>query len=264
MTWPALVVGMRGPEIGNWQRFLNDLGYTDWNGKPLVTDEQFGMKTSYATRQWQTQSGLEATGEVGPKERQRSKQDLPSGSLGFIPFIQAKNATLLYPKVRNIDVLVIHTMESPEKPGTAEAVGRWFAGDQAPKASAHYGIDPENIVQYVRDGDVAWHAPGANNNGIGLEHAGRAAQSPSDWEDEDSTKILALSAKLAAKLVRRHGIPVRKLSAQDLKNGWRGICGHADVTQAFPGPGRNHWDPGPNFVWSLYLEIISFNLPSPA
>src|SRR6476469_11249703 len=104
-----------------------------------------------------------------------------------IPFAQARN----YPHHRSnpIDVIVIQTMESPEKPDTAESVAAWFAGSSAPQASAHYCIDANSVVECVRDTDVAWHAPGANHNGIGLEHAGRAAQSAADWNDEYSTKL---------------------------------------------------------------------------
>ena len=75
-----------------------------------------------------------------------------------------------------IDLLVIHTMEAPEKPDTAENVAKWFAGSTAPQASAHYCIDADSIVQCVQDRDVAWHAPGANHNGLGFEHAGTAGR----------------------------------------------------------------------------------------
>ena len=89
-------------------------------------------------------------------------------------FVQARNYTR--GRSNAIDVLVIHTMESPEKPDTAESVANWFGGATAPEASAHYCIDSDSIVQCVHDEDVAWHAPGANHNGLGFEHAGRAAQ----------------------------------------------------------------------------------------
>src|SRR3982750_3889302 len=101
-----------------------------------------------------------------PEERQMTVKT--------IPFVQARNFTR--GRSNHIDVLVIHTMESPEKPDTAESVANWFAGSTAPQASAHYCIDANSVVQCVQDGDVAWHAPGANHNGIGFEHAGRAAQ----------------------------------------------------------------------------------------
>ena len=82
-----------------------------------------------------------------------------------IPFVQARNYTR--GRSNPIDVIVIHTMESPEKPDTAESVAAWFAAATAPQASAHYCIDANSIVECVRDTDVAWHAPGANHNGLG-------------------------------------------------------------------------------------------------
>ena len=85
-----------------------------------------------------------------------------------IPFVQARNFTK--GRSNKIDVLVIHTMETPENHDTAESVSNWFAGSSAPRASAHYCIDDNSIVQCVHDADVAWHAPGANHNGLGFEH----------------------------------------------------------------------------------------------
>jgi hypothetical protein len=52
-----------------------------------------------------------------------------------IPFVQARNYTR--GRSNPIDVIVVHTMESPEKPDTAESVAAWFAGSTAPQASAH-------------------------------------------------------------------------------------------------------------------------------
>src|SRR4051812_19962604 len=105
-----------------------------------------------------------------------------------IPFVQARNYTR--GRSNAIDVIVIHTMESPEAADTAENVAGWFAGSSAPQASAHYCIDDNSVVQSVRDEDVAWHAPGANHNGLGFEHAGKAAQATRDWNDEYSVKCL--------------------------------------------------------------------------
>src|SRR5580765_5605799 len=126
-------------------------------------------------------------------------------AVATIAFIQARNYTK--GRTHNIDLLVIHTMESPEKPDTAEAVANWFAGATAPQASAHYCIDNNSIVQCDKDTDVAWHAPGANHNGLGFEHAGRAAQSAADWSDDYSDTMLRLSAELIARKCTEYGIP---------------------------------------------------------
>ena len=248
-----LKLGSATAEVGNWQRFLTERGFFDHEGKPPIDDEMFGPRTLYATKSWQARNQLPMTGIISVGDRKIAQDQ------GFIPFLQARNCTLIYPKKRGIDVIVIHTMENDEKPDSAENVALWFAGltrYQAPIASAHYNIDEDSVVQSVRDMDVAWHAPGANHDGIGLEHAGRARQTRAEWHDEKSERILDRSAWLAARLVRRYRIPIVKLTSGELRAGERGFCAHADATLAFPGPGRTHWDPGANFPWGAYLDRI--------
>ena len=89
------------------------------------------------------------------------------------PFVESPHVTNT--GGRQIDLIVIHTMEMDEKGDTAERCAQWFRNPGA-RVSAHYCVDADSIVQCVRDQDVAWHAPGANHDGIGIEHAGRAKQ----------------------------------------------------------------------------------------
>ena len=173
-------------------------------------------------------------------------------SVMTIPFVQARNYTK--GRSNHIDVIVIHTMEAPEKPNTAESVANWFAGSTAPQASAHYCIDSNSIVQCVHDGDVAWHAPGCNHDGLGIEHAGRAAQTKDDWDDDFSQKMLELSAQLVAEKCRENHIPVVWLQAADLKAGKRGITGHKQVSDAFKR--SDHHDPGTAFPVQAYLRMV--------
>lgn len=154
-----------------------------------------------------------------------------------------------------IDLIVIHTMEAPEKPKTAHNVAAWFASKQGPQASAHYCVDDEEIIQCVLECDVAWHAPGVNNNGIGIEHAGFASQTPEQWDDDYSLAVLAKSAELSARLVRRFSIPIQKLSVSELANHGRGFVGHVDATNAFCN-GHGHTDPGIHFPWDKYLDMV--------
>lgn len=170
-----------------------------------------------------------------------------------IKHVQARN----YLKVdsRMVDLIVIHTMESPEKPDTAEAVANWFAGPTAPMASAHYCIDNNSIVQCVFDHDVAYAAPKANHNGLHFEHAGRASQRAADWSDAYSTGELLLSAELAAIKSKEYGIPLVHLTPAQIRAGKLGFAGHIDITNAFPGSG-SHTDPGPGFPWPRYLRYV--------
>lgn len=193
---------------------------------------------------------------IDPNRQLRHDEGGTTMAVAAIPFVQARNFTK--GRSNRIDVLVIHTMEAPELPDTAENVASWFAGSSAPQASAHYCIDANSIVQCVRDDDVAWHAPGANHNGLGFEHAGRAAQTGADWSDEYSLKCLELSAQLAAEKCRKYEIPVVWLRAADLRAGKRGITGHVQVSEAFRR--SDHHDPGTSFPVQAYLSRVRKHL----
>jgi N-acetyl-anhydromuramyl-L-alanine amidase AmpD len=177
--------------------------------------------------------------------------------LGTVPLIRARHFT---PANRSaVDLVVLHSMEAPEKPDTAEAVARWMAGKTAPQASFHYGVDVDSVVRLVADKDVAWHAPGANHNGIGVEHAGYAGQRPLDWADPYSAAMLHLSAQLVAALVERWSVPIKWVGAAELVKGVRGITTHAEVSVAFKR--SDHWDPGPDFPAEGYLELVRNAVP---
>lgn len=172
-------------------------------------------------------------------------------------FVKAKNYTTA--DRTKIDLVVIHTAECGETPNAAENVAAYFAGAQAPKASAHYTVDVDSIVQSVEEKDIAWHAGPVNGYSIGIEHAGYAKQTDADWADPYSQEMLRRSAELVADICWRYQIPVRRVSVDDLKAGGtkrRGLCGHIDVTNALTG-GKGHWDPGPKFPWGTYLERVS-------
>ncbi|HMJ52024.1 MAG TPA: N-acetylmuramoyl-L-alanine amidase [Polyangiaceae bacterium] len=244
--------GMTGSDVAAWQRFV----------LCPALDGIFGEQTETLTKMWQQHHALKADGVVGPITRAAAEaattvppphvqEALPTPAT----FIKARNFT----KGRYgspVTLVVLHTMENAEKPMAARAVAQWFAGDTAPQASAHFCVDALEIVQCVAESDSAWAAPGANRNGLHIEHAGRAGQSTQDWSDAFSEAMLRRSAALCADLCRRHGIPIKRLSAAEVRAGARGICGHIDVTIAFPDRKGTHWDPGPNFPWASYLELV--------
>lgn len=267
MEEKVLKRGDKGSGVADWQDFLNAKGFRDPDGRKLATDGDFGPRTEFATKTFQTTHGLGATGQVdAPTLAKAAEINAKPATIpppppvpttpsldATIKFVQAKNFTKAGRK--KVDLVVIHTMEAAEKPNTAENVAAWFAGASAPKASAHYNVDCDSVVQSVKEEDVAWHAPGANHNGIGIEHAGFAKQNAADWSDDFSTRMLVLSAKLVAGICKRWSIPIVKLSPEDVKAGKRGLCGHIDVTNGLNG-GKGHWDPGPNFPWARYLDMV--------
>lgn len=156
---------------------------------------------------------------------------------------------------RQVDLIVLHSMEAPEKGETAESVARYFQGLPASrKASAHYNIDVDSIVRSVNDNDVAFAAPGANHNGLQFEHAGYARQKRGGWLDAYSKAMLLRSARLAARKCAKYKIPIRYVDAAGLKRGERGITTHHQVTLAFRR--STHTDPGKGFPIRWYLDQV--------
>lgn len=184
-----------------------------------------------------------------------------------IPFIKARYFTEATPQSRVEQLIVIHTMEAPEKGETAENIAKYF--NKMPdgrRASAHYCIDNNSIVQCVQCKDVAWAAPNANRNGIHLEHAGYAAQLGVQWNDEYSQEMLKLSAELCGfVLMPKFEIPDKWLTLEEIVESYkdktiRGFCTHADITKAWKAVDKtysgSHTDPGPYFPKNGYMEMV--------
>lgn len=173
-----------------------------------------------------------------------------------IPFVQARFYTAT--NGRQIDLIVIHDMQAPETGSSAEDCANFFATmpgrTQAQGASAHYCVDADSAVQSVRDMDVAWHAPGANHQGIGIEQPGWANFATNEWLDAYGHAMLQRVAALTRELCDRYGIPILFLRAADLAAGKRGITTHFECSQAF---GGDHWDPGPGYPMATLLEHVA-------
>jgi N-acetyl-anhydromuramyl-L-alanine amidase AmpD len=252
----------KGPAVKTVQQQLIVLGYDlgKWGA-----DGSFGAVTEAAVKSFQRDYGLPVDGIVDadvmaalrdakPPDTQPTPGSMPSWAVEPIPFVAAANFTKA--GRTKVTLIVIHTMEAPEKPTTAESVAAWFAGQRgkAPMASAHYCCDSDSVVQGVDEADVAYAAPGANAQGIQFELAGYAKQSASDWSDDDSQKMLDRVARIAAKACKRWSIPVVKLGPEDLLAGRAGFCGHVDASKAFKR--SNHYDPGQNYPWDAFLECV--------
>ena len=165
-------------------------------------------------------------------------------------------------RTKKVDLVGIHTMECPEQLDTAEKVAGWFAGIAAPPASAHYCVDVDSVVQCVKEEDVAWHAKGGDVNArsIGIEMAGYAKQTPEQWADDYSTKMLDRTANLVADICARHNLPIKFVDAAGLLAGERGITTHREVTKAYKVVG-GHVDPGPNFpMYDFVIKVLSYQV----
>ena len=159
----------------------------------------------------------------------------------------------------SVQLIVIHTTQGSYHHQSAED-GAAYDARRTDGVSTHYFHDDNSTVQCVRTEDKAHHArTQGNNRGIGHELCGRA-----EWDDEWSntyaTAMLRLCARQAARDARKWGIPVKHLTVAQVDAGNKGFCGHNDVTKAFPEDGGDHTDPGPNFPWSTFLDMVRAEL----
>ncbi|WP_372482438.1 N-acetylmuramoyl-L-alanine amidase [Streptomyces bambusae] len=136
------------------------------------------------------------------------------------------------PRDYRIDRIVVHVTQGGFAGSVDAFRNPWH------KASAHYIVRGDGHVrQMVRELDVAFHANNRsmNERSVGIEHVGFVDR-PQDF----TAALYEASARLAADVCRRYGIPADR----------RHIVGHSEV------PGADHTDPGPHWDWDRYLELI--------
>lgn len=133
-------------------------------------------------------------------------------------------------------LVVIHCTQG----ATAEGAARWFANPRS-GGSAQVVVDDVEVWRCVDDMVIAWHAKGANTNGLGLEIAGFAEWTREEWMQRQPRLVEA--ARIHAGWCRLYGIPL-------VESPTRGYHTHAEL------PGNDHWDPGPGFPMDFYLDQV--------
>lgn len=137
--------------------------------------------------------------------------------------------------------IVIHSTVSACVPGGARTIAAYFRSPQA-GGSAHYVVDPREVVQVVYDSRVAYHAP-PNEHSLGIELCDMPTTgSTVRWKDASHRAMLQLAAELTAQLCLAYGVPPRYVSARGLRSGRHGITTHNEVRLAWGQ--TTHWDPG--------------------
>ncbi len=156
----------------------------------------------------------------------------------------------------SVQLIVVHTTEGSEGPTPAED-GASYDQRRTDGTSTHFFHDADSTVQCVRTNDIA-HAARTQGNKRGIQHelCGRAGQGGAGWADAVSQGTLRQAAKQAARDAKRWGIPVRHLTVAQVAAGEKGFCGHVDITYAFPQDGGTHTDPGTDFPWSQFLDLV--------
>lgn len=161
--------------------------------------------------------------------------------------------------------IVMHGTVSACRAGQALVVARMFATTTR-DASTQYVHDPSMSVQCVPENVVAYGAP-PNTGALHHELCDPQPQHPTAaqrarWADADHQAMLRRAAVVVAMDCTRHKLPVRKLSAADLRRGALGITDHASVSAAWHQ--TDHVDPGPDFPWTQFLGMVKAAQKSPA
>jgi N-acetyl-anhydromuramyl-L-alanine amidase AmpD len=168
------------------------------------------------------------------------------------PVIKAKWFTHVM-EHRTVRLIVLHDMEWAEGPLTAENCAHDFAVSTT-KRSSHICVDNNSIVQCVFDNDVAYAAPGANNDGIQIEMAGFGKQTRNEWLDDYGKQLLHKAADATAQYCLKYNIPAIHLLNNELIAGKSGIIGHYQASQVYKK--SDHTDPGPNFPWDYFMNVV--------
>lgn len=158
--------------------------------------------------------------------------------------------------------IVVHYTAGSERATSAEDGAR-YNQTRTDGTSAHYFVDRDSVVQGVLTKDRANCARHRGNRlGIQYELCG-TAQTRAQWQDEASLPTLRNAARQAARDCRKYGIPVRRLTVAQTREAWtefpdgpKGFVGHVDCTEAFPEDNGDHTDPGREFPWDVFLDMV--------
>ncbi len=164
----------------------------------------------------------------------------------------------------HIQVLILHSAENQELPGQAEHLAQWFAGENAPEASANEMIDNKVIVTSVDDVDTPWATDDFPINLVSenYELTGHAANTAAQWQDAYETSVIHLAEGEFKKDMVKYGIPAKHLTDSEIvaihkgNTALKGIATHADITRALKISG-GHTDPGVNFPLADFMKAIS-------
>lgn len=136
------------------------------------------------------------------------------------------------PSSSTISYVIIHTAQ-----GSYSGTINWFKNSSS-NVSAHYVIRSSDgqITQMVREKDVAYHVRSYNSSSVGIEHEGYV-DNPSWYTDA----MYRASAALTRNICQKYGLALTRTH----------VKGHNEM------PGNDHTDPGPNWNWTYYMQLVT-------
>jgi hypothetical protein len=129
-----------------------------------------------------------------------------------------------------------------------------YAQTRPDQTSAHFYSDEGSVYEALDLDNIAfgclWHG---NQKSIQFELVGLS----NHLTDATMRHI----APVVREVCNMYGIPIQKINASQVANGVKGICGHGDITDAFPEDGGDHTDPGSAFPWSTFIGYVKGSTP---
>lgn len=142
-------------------------------------------------------------------------------------------------------LIVIHATDNTAA-ASAEAS---YATRRPDKTSAHFYVDDNAAFRALPLGNIAYGCLYHGNQiSVQLELCGRS--------NAITDATMRRAAGIVAELCQQYGLPAVKVSAAQVRNGSKGVCGHVDITAAFPEDGGDHTDPGLKFDWAKFIGYI--------
>src|SRR5579883_1046345 len=117
---------------------------------------------------------------------------------------------------RTITNVVIHVTDGG---GNADATARYFS-ENLTETSAHYVVGQNGeIIQMVREADIAFHAHDASDYSIGIEHEARSANQLAGHPEPlpPSDALYRASAALVKSICTRYGLSINRVTIQGHK-----------------------------------------------
>ncbi len=153
-------------------------------------------------------------------------------------------------------LIVLHTSEGGEQTFSAEALSRFMETPRSGTNLASYNVvfDTDQVIPAVPYNVVPYAAGGGNSVGVHGCFPGRAGQTREDWLDDTSFAMIRQAALWILDVHAELGIPIKRLTWQEVKAGASGVCDHYDITRAFKK--TDHTDVGPGFPWDVLFEEI--------
>lgn len=169
-------------------------------------------------------------------------------------------------RARAIQYVTVHQTQGSEGSTSAEA-GAAYNRVRPDSVSCHVIVDTDTALRQVLDKDTAFSAyPKGNALGIHVELCHLGAW---DLAEPNDAATFNNAADVVAQLCVAHAIPAVHLTVAQVRAAWydavkpRGICGHYDVTRAYPEDGGSHTDPDisggqpTGFNWAEFIRRVA-------